>query len=469
MVAISPEHLRYLLVVEAELGERVMKALMLRQVHAFSEIDQALLVFGDDEHGRTRSLCEFLRRNGQPHDLLRGEAEAALLPLLGPSYRGQEDAPVVLFPCGLTLLNPPERLVAQHLGMLREGEWNEPFDVAIVGAGPAGLATAVYAASEGLRVAILDRRSYGGQAGASARIENYLGFPAGVSGQALADRAYAQAQKFGAKVLIPCQVTNIDCSRRDGYLALAGEEGQRVRARTVVIATGARYRRPSIPELARFEGTSVWYWASQAEANLVSGERVVLIGGGNSAGQAAVFLAGAASEVVIVIRGKGLESSMSAYLIERLRALPNVRLRTETEVVGLKEGRSGRLAAVVLKAGASVEAEEVAASHLFVFAGAEPATDWLMSCEVARDSAGFVLTGLAVAGAENGPRGPLETSTSGVFAVGDVRSGSVKRVGAGIGEGAQVVAAIHTYLTSMVVGSPVAGSLPESLVAQAGR
>jgi len=323
---------------------------------------------------------------------------------------------------------------------------NKLYDVAVVGSGPAGLATAVYAASEGLSVAVFDARAYGGQAGASARIENYLGFPTGISGQALAGRAYSQAQKFGAEMMIPVAVTSLDCSSQSGAFALATECGQQLRARSIVVASGARYRRPEIENLADFEGRGVWYWASPIEARLCTGQDVVLVGGGNSAGQAAVFLSGHARKVYLVIRGGGLGASMSRYLIDRIEAAPNIELMFNTEVVAV-EGTDGSLERLRWRSRfAPDDVHTLDVRNLFLFVGADPATGWLAGCGVTLDRGGFVVTGAQSEPNHSRPVPPLETSVPGVFAVGDVRSGSVKRVGGAIGEGAQVVAALHGYL-----------------------
>jgi thioredoxin reductase (NADPH) len=322
----------------------------------------------------------------------------------------------------------------------------------VVGAGPAGLATAVYAASEGLSVLVLDQRAFGGQAGASARIENYLGFPTGISGQALAGRAFNQAQKFGAELAIPLEVARLDCGGRDRRagdpLRLKLTDGQIVQARTVVVASGARYRRPDIPNLSAFEGAGVSYWASPIEATLCEGEEVAVIGGGNSAGQAAVFLASKVKRLHLIVRGSGLAATMSRYLIDRIGNLPNVELHVGTEVVALEGDRAQGLTAAVFRERASRALHACPLRHLFLFIGADPNADWLAD-HAAVDAKGFVLTGRDVADGAGTPRRaalPLETSRPGVFAVGDVRAGSTKRVAAAVGEGAAVVAQIHTAL-----------------------
>ena len=332
------------------------------------------------------------------------------------------------------------------MGMIGHHGPEKLYDVAVVGSGPAGLATAVYAASEGLSVAVFDARAFGGQAGASARIENYLGFPTGISGQALAGRAFNQAQKFGAEMLIPVAAKSLDCSKRAGAFALATQCGQLLRAKSVVVASGARYRRPDIANLASFEGRGVWYWASPIEARLCADQDVVLVGGGNSAGQAAVFLSSHARRVYMVIRGGGLGASMSRYLIERIEATPNIELIFNTEVVALEGRDDGSLERVRWRSRLGGEDRRAEIRNLFLFVGADPATDWLDGCGVMVDRGGFVVTGAQCSPGEGQAPSALETSVPGVFAVGDVRSGSVKRVGGAIGEGAQVVAALHGFL-----------------------
>jgi thioredoxin reductase (NADPH) len=289
---------------------------------------------------------------------------------------------------------------------------------------------------------VVERSMYGGQAGASARIENYFGFPTGISGMALVSRAFVQAQKFGSEIIMPLAITRLDCTRDDGTFALDTGEGGRIRASAVVIASGARYRRLAVENLETYEGRGVWYWASPIEARLCANEEVILVGGGNSAGQAAVFLAAHASKVRIMVRGSGLAATMSRYLIDRIEAAPNIEVLPHTEVVGLAgDGRLERVRWRHRKSGAEAEG---AIGNLFLFIGADPATAWLADCGVELDRAGFVVTGKECSGAHG--ENPLQSSIRGVFAVGDVRSGSVKRVGGAIGEGAQVVAAIHRYL-----------------------
>jgi thioredoxin reductase (NADPH) len=443
---IPPDKLRALLVAEADLGERIMRALILRRVSLIQGgVGGPVLIGPSDSSGVVR-LQSFLTRNGYPHHLLDPERDHDAAELIARYSPQPSDWPLVVIADGTVLRNPGETELARALGMIGGPAGQKIYDVAIAGCGPAGLATAVYAASEGLSVVVLDARAFGGQAGASARIENYLGFPTGISGQALAGRAFSQAQKFGADIKIPVEVKSLDCSRADGSLALTVDGGEVVRARAVVVASGARYRQPGIENLGRFESRGVFYWASPIEARLCAEQEVVLVGGGNSAGQAAVFLSGHARRVYMVIRGGGLGASMSRYLIERIEATPNIELVFNTEVVGLEGAEGGSLERVRWRSRLSGEDSTIAIRNLFLFVGADPATGWLDGCGVTLDRAGFVVTGAQSEQNLGRPVSALETSVPGVFAVGDVRSGSVKRVGGAIGEGAQVVAALHGFL-----------------------
>ncbi|HSJ99450.1 MAG TPA: FAD-dependent oxidoreductase [Myxococcota bacterium] len=438
---IPTSRLRNLLVEEAELGERIMRALILRRVGLLETGGGGPVIVGRAEHADVLRLEGFLARNGHPRQRLDPEADPEARALLERFQLDPRELPIVLCPNGTMLRNPSEAELARCIGLLTPLDADRVYDVAVVGAGPAGLATAVYAASEGLSVLVLDCRAFGGQAGASARIENYLGFPTGISGMALMARAYNQAQKFGAEMAIPSEVTRLQCHPASGcarfQIVLANEE--RASARAVVVASGVRYRRLDVPNLADFEGVSVHYWASPLEAQLCQGQEVVLVGAGNSAGQAAVYLAGQSARVWLLARGESLAASMSRYLVDRIGALPNVEVLLRTEVCAL-EGRDGVLEAVRWRRGG--EEARRPARHLFLFIGAEPNTAWLSKDEVALDEKGFVRTG-ADAGDD---RHALETSRAGVFAIGDVRCGSVKRVAAAVGEGAQVVAALHGFL-----------------------
>jgi thioredoxin reductase (NADPH) len=438
---IPPAGVRALLVAEADLGERIMRALILRRVNLIQSGVGGPAIVGPPKSADVVRLQGFLSRNGWPHHLLDPATDHEASDLVAHYASDPGCLPLVVCPNGAVLHNPTEAVLARQLGMTGGARKDFVYDVAVVGAGPAGLATAVYAASEGLSVVVLDARSFGGQAGASARIENYFGFPTGISGQALTARASVQAQKFGAEMMIPALVKTLDCTRPGGALALEIDGDERVEARTVVVASGARYRRPAIADLARFEGRGVWYWASPIEARLCAGEEIILVGGGNSAGQAAVYLSGHAMRVRMMVRATGLAESMSRYLIDRIEATPNIDLMTQTEVVALHGAPDAGLERVRWRDRARGAETEAPIRNLFLFVGAEPATGWLDGCGVAVDKAGFIVTG-----ADRSTSAPLESSVPGVFAVGDVRSGSVKRVGAAIGEGAQVVQALHGFL-----------------------
>lgn len=438
-IEIQPDRLRAVLIAEAEMGERIMRALILRRV-GLIERGAGPIVVGSEADGDVLRLVNFLRRNGHPYLRLDPEHDQCGQALVDRFEVEQEALPIVLCPGGQLLRNPTEEQLGRCLGLVGPIDPNKLFDLAVVGTGPAGLATAVYAASEGLSVLALDCRSFGGQAGASARIENYLGFPTGISGMALMGRAYSQAQKFGVEMAIPDEVVRLHCGHDPCRLELAN--GEQVQARSVVIATGADYRRLAVDRLHEFEGTSVHYWASPLEADLCSGEQVALVGGGNSAGQATVFLASRARQVTVIAR-RPLTATMSQYLIERIESLPNVEVIADAEIANL-EGTEGELESISWRNRSTGVDTRLSVRHLFSFIGAEPNAGWLSGSGLKLDSRGFVLTG-ADAGDD---RFPLETSRCGIFAVGDVRSGSVKRVAAAVGDGAQVVAAIHRYLAS---------------------
>ena len=436
---ITPERLQALLIADAALGEKIMRALILRRVALIeSGAGGPVLVGRADSAGIVR-LGNFLRRNGIPYQFLDPSLDADAREWVERYASRAEDLPLAVCPDGSILRNPAETVLAKCIGMLDAPDKAEPYDVAIVGAGPAGLATAVYAASEGLSVLVIDARSFGGQAGASARIENYLGFPTGISGMALAGRAFTQAQKFGATMMIPAAVTSLGCKGASFSLQLAG--GNKAASSSVVIATGARYRRPDCRGLQAMEGRGVWYWASPIEAKMCGGQEVVVVGGGNSAGQAAVFLSAHVAKVWMLVRGPGLAASMSKYLIDRLAATPNIELLTRTQIVDVEGDTDSGLRSVTWLNGATSKGQTQSIRHVFLFLGADPNTEWLEDCNLAIDDKGFVATGGAGAAA-------LETNVPGVFSVGDARAGSVKRVGAAIGEGAAVVAQIHTYLAS---------------------
>ncbi len=434
-LAIPPERLRALLIAEAELGERIMRALILRRVGLIETGGGGPVIVGDDQDGDVLRLTGFLTRNGHPYQRLDPQADDDARALIERFKVEPEELPIVLCPGGQLLRNPTENALARCIGLVGPIDPDHLFDVVVIGAGPAGLATSVYAASEGLSVLVLDCRAFGGQAGASARIENYLGFPTGISGMALMGRAFSQAQKFGVEMAIPDEAVKLECGADPFRLTLAN--GERVQARAAVIATGARYRRLDVAGLEAFEGSSVHYWASPLEAKLSAGQEVALVGGGNSAGQAVVFLAAQAARVTLLVR-KPLAATMSAYLVERIESLANVEVVNGVEVAAL-EGENGALNAITWRERASGMETRRELRQLFSFIGAEPNTGWIAASGLRLDERGFVCTG-ADAGET---RLPLETSRRGVFAVGDVRSGSVKRVAAAVGDGAQVVAALH--------------------------
>jgi thioredoxin reductase (NADPH) len=447
-LVIAPNRLRALLIAEADLGERIMRAMILRRVSLIESGAGGPVIVGRAEHGDVLRLEGFLRRNGHPHHRLDPERDAAARALIERFHVDPGQLPIVLCPNGTLLRNPGEVELARCLGLVRPIDPDRIYDVAIVGAGPAGLATAVYAASEGLEVVALDCRAFGGQAGASARIENYLGFPTGVTGIALMARAYNQALKFGAEMAIPTEAVSLAADAADGRFTLQLADDGRVSARSVVIASGARYRQLAVANLDLFEAASVHYWATPLEGKLCAQQEVALVGAGNSAGQAAVYLATHAAKVWLIVRGGDLAASMSRYLVDRISGLANIEVVTRAEVTGL-EGADGALEAIRWRCRGATQEVRRPIRHLFLFIGAAPNTDWLAGSGVALDARGFVLTGAELNGANlDGARRPLETSRRGVFAIGDVRSNSTKRVGAAIGEGAQVVATLHAFLAA---------------------
>jgi thioredoxin reductase (NADPH) len=440
-LVIAPQRLHDLLVQEAELGERIMRALILRRVLLLRTGAGGPVIIGPAGHPDVLRLETFLARSGHPHQRLDPERDACAQALIERFDLTPRELPIVLCPSGTILRNPSEVELARCIGLVVPLDPNRVYDVTIVGAGPAGLAAAVYAGSEGLATLVLDCRVVGGQAGASARIENYLGFPTGISGAALMARASNQAQKFGVQLAIPDEVVALQCDETNNggfVLTLASQE--RLRTRTVVIASGARYRRLDIDNLAAFEGSSVHYWASPLEAQLCAGQEVALVGAGNSAGQAAVYLADRGAKVKMIVRGPSLEASMSHYLVERITAISNIEVLIDTSVTAL-DGEAGILRAVRCRSHRFGEERVCTIRHLFLLIGADPNTDWLIGSGVVLDGKGFVRTG-------NNAGSPLETSVPGVFAIGDVRSGSIKRVAAAVGDGAQVVAALHSFLES---------------------
>ena len=445
-IAITPDRLRALLVAEANLGEHLMRALILRRV-GLIESGAGPVVIGDERNPDVLRLTNFLRRNGHPYRSLDPANDSCAQTLVERFEVAPEQLPIVLCPGGQILRNPTDFQLGRCVGLVGPIDAERLYDLVVIGAGPSGLATSVYAGSEGLSVLTIDCRSFGGQAGASSRIENYLGFPTGISGMALMGRAFSQAQKFGVEMAIPDEAVKLECRNNPFHLQLG--TGEQIQARAVVIATGARYRRLDVDRLEEFEGASVHYWASPLEGDLCANTDVALVGGGNSAGQATVYLASRARHVTMMAR-RPLQDTMSQYLIERIEALTNVEVVIGCEVSGL-EGAGGQLEAIACRNRQSGNETRRAVRYLFSFIGAEPNTDWLRSSGIALDERGFVLTGDEI-GAD---RLPLETSRHGVFAVGDVRSTSVKRVAASVGDGAQAVAAVHKYLASQQPAQPM--------------
>jgi len=439
-------HLRALMVGSAELGEIVMRALILRRVGLIEAGGAGSILIGTPGSPDIVRIQGFLTRSGYPNlvlDASTDEEGRALVERIGVL---PDELPLMVCPNGTVLKRPTDAEVASCLGMVPDIDPDTMYDVAVVGAGPAGLAASVYAASEGLSVIIVDERAFGGQAGASARIENYLGFPTGISGLALTARAYNQALKFGAQTAIPLGALRLECDGRrkpDDPLAIALGGGRRARARTVIVASGARYRRPRIDGLEAFEGNGISYWASPIEAKLCAGEEVALVGGGNSAGQAVVFLAPKVAHLHLIVR-RDLSETMSRYLIDRILALPNVTIHVGQEISGLEGDKESGLTAATIRNVRDGTTHRCEMRHLFLFIGADPNAGWLDGC-VETDDKGFIVTG--------GSPLPLETSQPGVFAIGDVRAGSTKRVAAAVGEGAAVVAQIRAKLAQLNGGA----------------
>jgi thioredoxin reductase (NADPH) len=449
VIEVDRDQLLALVQTDSELSDIFMRAFILRRVELIARGLGDVVLVGSDHCAGTLRVKEFLTRNGHPYSYIDLDHDDGVQDLLDHFHITAEDVPVLICRGQVVLRNPTNQQIAECLGFNEAIDQTHLRDVVIVGAGPAGLAAAVYGASEGLDVLVLESNSPGGQAGSSSKIENYLGFPTGISGQDLAARAYTQAQKFGAQLIIANDATGLTCDRKP--YAIEVDNGTRLPARAIVIATGAEYRRLALDNLSQFEGAGVYYGATFIEAQLCSGEEVVVVGGGNSAGQAAVFLAQTARRVHILVRAEGLADSMSRYLIRRLEQNPAIVLRSQTEVVGL-EG-SEHLERVRWRNNQTGDIETHNIRHVFLMTGAVPSTRWLDGC-VVLDAKGFIKTGtdlsqddLAGAGWPLA-RAPhlLETSLPGVFAVGDVRGGSLKRVASAVGEGSIAIAFVHKVL-----------------------
>lgn len=452
VVALDRDGIRAVVQGDPELSEILLRAFILRRVALISQADNDLVLLGSRHSLGTSRLKEFLTRNGQPFTYHDVETEPGVQALLDRMQIGVGEIPVIVCEEGHVFRNPSVEALAAELGLTPKLDAEAVRDVLVIGAGPAGLAAAVYAASEGLDVLVLESTAPGGQAGTSSRIENYLGFPTGISGQALAGRALTQAEKFGAEVAIARTAVRFDCDEAPYRVHLS--DGEVVQARTIVIATGARYRKLDVPELSRFEGAGIFYSATHLEAQACGQEEVAIVGGGNSAGQAAVFLSGSASRVHVVVRGPGLARSMSRYLIQRIESSRNVELRTRTRIESLEGG--DRLERIRWRHVDTGEPETRPIRNLFVMTGADPNTAWLRGC-VVLDEKSFVKTGADLRPDELADaRWPLarrpylmETSIPGVFAVGDVRSSSVKRVASAVGEGSICVQLIHKALQEL--------------------
>jgi thioredoxin reductase (NADPH) len=448
VLEVPAERVRSLVLTDPELSQIFLRAFILRRTLLMTRSAGNIVLIGSRHSAGTLMLQEFLTRNNQPYSYLDADRDAGVQTTLEGFGMGVDDVPVFICSGKQVLRKPTIEEVAECLGLNRLSR-DVVRDVVVVGAGPGGLAAAVYGASEGLDVLILESTAPGGQAGSSSCIENYLGFPTGVSGQDLASGALLQAQKFGAELVVARTAVALECDRWPYRIGLGA--GASVAARTVVIATGVKYRRPDIPNLSRFEGVGVYYGATPVEAMLCQGEDVIVVGGANSAGQAAIFLSEAKRRVYMLIRGAGLSDTMSRYLIRRIEETPNIELKTNTRIVALEGANS--LERVTWSEAAEGKLTTVPIRHVFMMTGANPNTGWLENC-VALDEKGFVKTGPELLSADlAASRWPLrrpphlfETNQPGVFAVGDVRAGSVKRVAAAVGEGSVCIQLVHKVL-----------------------
>ena len=449
VIQLTRERLLDLVQTDAEISEILMRAFIYRRMELAQHGIGDVMLVGSMHCAGTLRIREFLTRNGHPFKFVDLDRDPDVQALLDGLHVGLADIPVLICRGDVVLRNPANDAIADCLGFNQSIDRTHMRDVVIVGAGPAGLAAAVYAASEGLDALVIEASSPGGQAGSSSRIENYLGFPAGISGQELASFAYAQAEKFGAQVMIARGATALTCDRKPYRLEIG--DGTTVPARTVIIATGAQYRKPDIPNLSSFEGAGVYYSATFMEAQLCGDEEVIVVGGANSAGQAAVFLSQTAARVRMLVRGNGLSDTMSRYLVHRIEGIRNIELQSNAEIVGL-EG-NGHLEHVQCCDKRTGETSRLAVRHVFLMTGASPNTAWLSGC-VAMDSKGFIKTGPDLSRDEltsarwplDRPPHLLETSLPGVFAVGDVRGGNVKRVASAVGEGSIAISFVHRAL-----------------------
>jgi thioredoxin reductase (NADPH) len=451
VLEMSSDDLRTLVARDAELSEIFMRAFILRRVALINQGRGNVILMGSQHSAQTLRLREFLTRNGHPHTYVDLDTDTSAQELLDRFHVTMDEVPVVICNNRTVLRSPSIQELARCLGLNAHITPAELRDVVIVGAGPSGLAAAVYAASEGLDVLVIEADSPGGQAGSSSKIENYLGFPMGISGNELAGRAATQAQKFGAKVLVANNVTKLNCERRPYELTV--DCGQTIRARTVVIASGAQYNKPNIANLKKFDGQGIYYGATYIEAQLCGKDEAIVVGGGNSAGQAAVYLSQTASKVHMLVRSSRLSDTMSRYLIQRIEENPAIEMHYRTEIIGL-DGDT-QLESVTWQDKNTGEKSTHNIRHVFIMAGASPRTEWLKGC-VLLDSKGFILTGRDLDPLSQSfnwplPRAPqmLETSLPGVFAVGDVRAGNVKRVAAAVGEGSISIYLVQRALAEL--------------------
>jgi thioredoxin reductase (NADPH) len=448
VIELDRQHMLTLVQTDAELSDILMRAFILRRVELIAAGVGDIILIGSTHSAGTLRIKEFLMRNGHPYSYIDLERDPDVQNLLDSFQISASEIPVLICRGQLVLRNPDNQQIADCLGFNESIDQIHIHDLVVIGAGPSGLAAAVYGASEGLDVMVLETSSPGGQAGSSSKIENYLGFPTGISGQDLAGRAYLQAQKFGAHMLI-AKATRLICDRKPYIIEL--ENGARISTRTIVIATGVQYRKLPLENLSRFEGAGVYYGATFVEAQLCGGEEVIVVGGGNSAGQAAVFLAQTTKRVHMLVRSSGLAATMSRYLIRRIENSPTITLRPQTEIVAV-EG-DNHLNSVYWRNSQTGQTEKHEISHIFIMTGADPNTSWLDGC-IALDDKGFIKTGPDLS-SENlsAPGWPLtrqpyllETSLPGIFAVGDVRTGSIKRVASAVGEGSIAISFVHKAL-----------------------
>ena len=451
VIEVGRESLLRLIQTDTELNDVFLRAFILRRLQLIEQGLGDVLLLGSNHCQGSLHIREFLTRNGHPYKFVDLDTDADSQAMLDQFHISAGDVPVVICRGTVVLRNPTIQEVADCLGLNPTIDRTAVCDLVIIGAGPAGLGAAVSAASEGLNVVMIEANAPGGQAGTSSRIENYLGFPLGISGQKLAGRTYDQAQKFGAKILIARKVARLDCSTKPYRVQCSEATGDPLLTRAIIIASGVEYRRLAVDNLSRFEGAGVYYAATRMEAQLCADEEIAIVGGANSAGQAAVFLADIAKRVYMLVRSGGLAQTMSRYLISRIEAHPRIELLTRTEIVGL-EG-NGHLEQVAWRTGRDGPVQKQRIRHVFTMTGAEPSTKWLAGC-LALDAKGFIKTGAALSpdelAAAKWPlrRSPylLETAVPGVFAVGDVRSGSTKRVASAVGEGSIAVATVHQVL-----------------------